>query len=338
MKRAFRLAYIKEALLTAVFWFALILAIRGFVVTEVGMYRILFISVSCALIVYLNSVFLFPKFLLSRKYFQFASLGLFFLIAFAILFDFLFVGLMDVLNLEIINTNKEGTGIGWVKWYLMAPMGYSIILSSLYKMVAQSSKDREKKLEFELRFLKGQINPHFLFNSLNNLYTLTIKKSDKAPEIIMELSNLLNYSLYECDQDTVPLSSEIKAIENYCNLARLKDSKGLNIDLQLETANGNLLIAPMILITFVENAFKHSNVEDTESGWIKIELLTSGKKVHFKVSNTKPIHEKHYPENSSGIGLVNIERRLDLFYPNQHELKINETDREFEVLLELTTA
>ena len=181
---------------------------------------------------------------------------------------------------------------------------------------------RSEKLEAELKFLKSQINPHFLFNALNNIYTLTVIHSDQAPENLLKLSGMLRYMLYECKADRVPLSKEIEYLHHYIDLHLLKDSRGMNVEVNLDTTRPNIQIAPMLLIPFVENAFKHSQVENLDKGWIKINLLTTDEYLLFDVSNS--VQELSFTKDKSGgIGLSNVQRQLELLYPGKHELKID---------------
>ena len=193
-------------------------------------------------------------------------------------------------------------------------------------------------IQSELRFLKSQINPHFLFNTLNNLYALTLKKSDKAPEIVLKLSEIMRYMLYECKADRVPLEKEIEYLRHFIDLHLLKDSRGLNVTVDLDESRPQLSIAPMLLIPFVENAFKHSKVEDRVNGWIKIEMKTADGQIVFQVQNSVP-DANFTKDQAGGIGLVNVRRQLELLYPGRYELAIDSGEPAvFSIRLKLQTS
>lgn len=222
------------------------------------------------------------------------------------------------------------------------PYFTAFIGSALFE-IARFAKQKEKeaadfrseKLEAEMKFLKSQFNPHFLFNALNNVYTLTVIKSDKAPDNLLKLSGMLRYMLYDCKADTVPLSKEIEYLRHFIDLHLLKDSRGLNVKVNLDESRPDLKIAPMLLIPFVENAFKHSRIEDLENGWIDIRLSTDDHQVMFEVKNSLP-REGFTKDKVGGIGLENVKRQLELIYPGNHELNIEKKDDTFEVFLKIS--
>lgn len=230
-------------------------------------------------------------------------------------------------------------GFRWVARLL--PLLLALIGSTLIEVVRYISiQEREaialekEKLETEVKFLKSQINPHFLFNALNNIYTLTLIKSDTASEHLLRLSGILRYMLYDGNTETVPLQKEIEYLRNYISLAMLKDSSGLNVTVELDESRPQLLIAPMLLVPFVENAFKHSQFEDTRRGWIDIRLQTQARGLRFSVRNSRPVHI-YTKDQVGGIGLENVKRRLALTYPGRHRLEIRPAETDFSVTLEL---
>lgn len=221
------------------------------------------------------------------------------------------------------------------------PMIISLIGSSLFAIAGfAASKEKEmaqlksEKLKAEMDFLKSQTNPHFLFNALNNIYTLSVIKSDRTPENLLKLSDMLRYMLYDCKADRVPLKKELEYIDNFVALNQLKDSQGLNIKIKLDRSQPNLMVAPLIFIPFIENAFKHSKIEDLEKGWIEIELNIIDTVIHFNVRNSIP--EKAYTKDTiGGIGLKNVKRQLELIYPEKHSLDIVQKDSVFEIILKI---
>ncbi len=212
------------------------------------------------------------------------------------------------------------------------PFFVSFIGSTLFELVNYANrKEKEaiqlknENLDTEMKFLRSQINPHFLFNSINNIYALTVLKSDAAPENLLKLSGMLRYMLYECNADKVLLKKEIEYIRNYIDLMMLKDSKGLNVETDIQKDPPNLMIAPLLLIPFIENAFKHSKIEDIEKNWIKIKLKVGDKELFFETINSVP--EGHLSKDIvGGIGLKNVKRRLEIIYPEKHQLIIDSSD------------
>lgn len=195
-----------------------------------------------------------------------------------------------------------------------------------------AAKIQREKLEAEMRFLKSQINPHFLFNALNNVYTLSLIRSDHTPDVVMKLSEMLRYMLYESNQKRVSLRQEVLYIQNYIDLQQLKDDDPLAVQVNMTIADWETSIAPMILIPFIENAFKHSKIEDASKGWIKIDLTETEHSLRFKVTNSL-VKVKYTQDPTGGIGLQNVKRRLELEYPNQHHLDIGKDDTRFYVKL-----
>jgi LytS/YehU family sensor histidine kinase len=193
-------------------------------------------------------------------------------------------------------------------------------------------------MQSELRFLKSQINPHFLFNTLNNLYALTLKKSDQAPEIVIKLSEMMRYMLYECNEKAVLLSKEINYIKNFIDLESIRQGKNVEINLEVKGEISEQMIAPLIFIPFLENAFKHGLNNHITQGFVNIFLELKGNTIYFFIENSKPENVPQQRPNaprSGGIGLVNIHRRLKLIYPDQYDLKIRNTPKTYSVELTL---
>jgi hypothetical protein len=198
----------------------------------------------------------------------------------------------------------------------------------------EAAEFQSEKLETEMKFLKSQVNPHFLFNALNNIYTLSVIKSEKTPDNLLKLSGMLRYMLYDCRAETVPLQKEIGYLRHFIDLNMLKDSRGLNVTADIDERHPNLPIAPMLFVPFVENAFKHSKIEDLKNGWIKIKLATSENSVSFDVQNSLP-EEGYTKDQEGGIGLKNVRRRLELVYPGRHEIRIETEAAQFNVHLKI---
>lgn len=197
-------------------------------------------------------------------------------------------------------------------------------------------KVEEEKKSMELKVLKNQLNPHFLFNTLNNLYALALKKDHKTPEIIAKLSEILDFVLYRCNENFVCIRKEINLLENYIALEKLRYNENrLDISFVKEIQE-DTKISPLILLTFVENAFKHGVINETEKAVICMNLETKKEQTIFSIENTKPQNETTKRSDKSQIGLENVRKQLDLLYPKKHQLVIEETQTKFTVKLCLT--
>ena len=191
----------------------------------------------------------------------------------------------------------------------------------------------KERIATELLYLKQQVNPHFLFNTLNNLYALSIKNSELTPSAILKVSSILRYSLYKSDNSLALLRDEIDIIDDYIDLQKMRSKNNLPVTYSLTGDVDKYKIEPFILLPLIENAFKHGMTNINES-FINIEITIYSDKLKFSVENKKSFLAEPDPEHS-GIGLKNIKRRLDLVYPDCHEFKIDSNDEVFSVCLEL---
>lgn len=190
----------------------------------------------------------------------------------------------------------------------------------------------------ELQLLQSQLSPHFLFNTLNNLYGVSLTQSDKVPALLLKLSDLLRYSVYDASEAYVPLKNELEYLRNFIDFEQMRIGNRLELKLQLEEINGNdLKIAPMLLIIFLENAFKHAKDSADERIFIEIVLKTWGRSLLFSVRNShgKALTEQTPPLKAGGLGLENVKKRLELLYPNDYSLEIQDDDKWYTVLLQL---
>jgi LytS/YehU family sensor histidine kinase len=193
----------------------------------------------------------------------------------------------------------------------------------------------KEKLATELKFLKAQINPHFLFNTLNNLYSFVINQSPKAPEIILHLSGMLDYILYRSQEKQVALGEEIENIENFIALEKIRYGERLQVDFCFE-GNRHSLISPLILLSLVENAFKHGASGDIDEPKIKVKIFEKESVIDCEVWNTKSPYEGELNDAyKEGIGLTNIQRQLNLIYANKHSLEIEDSPTTFRIALKL---
>jgi|TARA_E500000318_G_scaffold18908_1_gene19670 two-component system LytT family sensor kinase len=290
---------------------------------------LLFYSIATLGITY----YLMPKYLYKKKYWQF-FLGTALLVVVIITIEEL------VLEPIIFPGTRRGDTFPGVYISLLGILPVMFILSgckfgwdALQKQ-AQIDELETTIQESELQFLRSQINPHFLFNNLNNLYSYALQESPKTPEIILEMSGVLRYMLYESKEQFVPLKKELEQLGNFIRLYKLQIEDRGEVHFDVEKIDGDFKIAPLILIVFIENAFKHS--QSGQSSDIKIDIS-----VKLKNTTLEFICENNYESGFSldsvakGIGLKNVKKRLELLYPKKHILQIEEADNSYKVYLKL---
>jgi two-component system, LytTR family, sensor kinase len=215
-----------------------------------------------------------------------------------------------------------------VRWFLNMIMdisfasGAAIVIKQFRLQLADKEKEKNlirDKLETELKFLRNQTNPHFLFNTLNNIYALARKKSDETADVVMKLSKLLRFMLYETRNEQIRISDEIKVLDDYIELEKLRYNDRLTISFIREIDNESEQIAPLLLIPFVENAFKHGASESRFESFINLEMTLRDGILEFNIENTKEQNGKK--QNDENIGLTNVRRQLELLY-KEHEVSI----------------
>ncbi len=216
-----------------------------------------------------------------------------------------------------------------------------LFISTLYWIYSDSRQRKQHELSLvnqnllnEMKFLKSQMNPHFLFNALNNIYSLSMLHSIKTPEMVLKLSAMLRYVLYESEDVKVKLGKEVDYIKNFIEFQRIKIEGIPNIHVDIDRADRMQMIEPMLLIPFVENSFKHSKIEDTENGWISMTLISDVQTIVFEVANSVP-STKAVVDKNSGIGIENVKRRLQYLYPNKHTISINADDKQYKLELKI---
>lgn len=217
-------------------------------------------------------------------------------------------------------------------------LAMSIKLTKNWIQTRQRQQLLEKeKLETELKFLRNQFNPHFLFNTINSIFFLIHKNPDMASASLAKFSELLRYQLYECNDQQIPLGKEIAYIENFFELEKLRQNSHVAVTFDHKpTFTDHLGIAPFILMTFVENAFKHVSRHSNKPNWIIIKLELDGQQLDFFIANSASPDATTEVVKYGGIGLKNVQRRLDLLYPGQYDLAIQHDTNRFEVKLRLT--
>jgi len=193
----------------------------------------------------------------------------------------------------------------------------------------------QEKAKAELQLLKSQIHPHFLFNTLNNVYFLTLTASQKAPEMLEKLTDMLGYILNECNRSFVPLEKEIKMIEDYMALEKIRYGDRLKMNLDIKGEYKNKMISPLLLIPLVENSFKHGASKMLQHPWVDLNITIEGQYLFFLLSNSRP-EETILPQHNGHIGLNNVKKRLQLLYPAAHELSIVNGADSYEVFMKIT--
>jgi len=280
---------------------------------------------------YLNYFYLMPVFLLKNK------IG-----AFIIVFIVSFAAFtLARIGIDILAFGRS--------WLVQSPERSQVIIQSVIDLFivlfigllrfafdwleldARRRQLETEKLNAELKFLKAQINPHFLFNTLNNLYYLSTIKSDSAPLVISKLSEVMRYMIYDSNHARVPLAKEIEYMQHYVALERLRVREGMSLEFEV-AGRTDILISPLILITFLENAFKHGVSNGNDHCWIKARLEVEGTRLVYMIANSK-IKTASYVADGEGIGLKNVKRRLDLSYPGKHRLNINDQEDSYSVTL-----
>ncbi|BDS10139.1 sensor histidine kinase [Aureispira anguillae] len=280
------------------------------------------------LIVYTNYLYLIPNYLSKKRFISYLLLLLF---TAAIVMPIEMVCLYwNIAGNDNIDAQIELLKKQYGHFILLF---LTLIISTILKIIKEwffqqaVQKDLENKnLQSELSFLKSQINPHFLFNTLNSLYALTLKKSDKAPEIVLRLSEMMRYMLYKSNEKKVPLEQEINYIQNYLALERTRYGDKARIEFECAgDSPANYTIAPLLFITFLENSFKHGLSQSITQGFVECLLYIEDNTIDFTIQNSKTT-EKDERYFQGGIGLTNVKRRLELIYPDKYKLDIHETD------------
>ena len=280
---------------------------------------------------YLNYFYFLPRFLKEHK----VKYVLYFLVCFA--------GLMVILIMikKMIYTDHRSsfflsTTRFWVQHFIGAL--FVVIFVSMLRFVkdwfdfdSERRQIENEKLLSELRFLKEQINPHFLFNTLNNLYYLAHVQSPNTKEVILKLSQMMRYMIYEANAEKVAVAKEVEYIQNYIDLEKLRLEDNFPLSFSITGKYEHLHITPLIFITFLENAFKHGVSQSGEQGWVKVSLTFNQNQCIYEVSNSNTNGDAKIEK--AGIGLKNTIRRLNLSYKNAHTLETNASEEAYEIRL-----
>ena len=296
--------------------------------------------------------FILPRYLSKSKKWV-STTGLLLLILAACLamhYFFVYLTSIDAINSHL-KRGLPSTGVlttrlilertmGTVTFNLATVMGIAVSIKLMKRWWLQQKETAQaenEKANAELQLLKAQIHPHFLFNSLNNIYSFALESSPKAPEMIQKLSGLLQYMLYGCKQSLVPLEKEMKMIGDYLSLEKIRYGDRLNIEVEVQPYNDHQLISPLLLIPFVENSFKHGTSKMLAHPYVKLDSRVQDNTFYFKLTNSKPSEVDEISGNSDrGLGLKNVRRRLALLYPHKHELYIMDDPTSYSVWLKIS--
>ena len=286
------------------------------------------------LIVYSLLYFLVPRYLLKRKFLAFFT-GLVIIIAVCMVYTVLAqVSINGGPNAVRGMSITRGSNI--LPYINAAGIALSIrLLLYWFQQKKLAIEAERQKDEVELQLLKAQLHPNFLFNTLNNLYLHTLKISPKSPEIVMKLSELLRFMIYESNTPKIPLTLEIKLLQDYIALEELRFGSRLDISVSISGNIENYQIAPFLLLPFVENAFKHGASNLPGNAYVKIEIALVNGNLLYSIENTRNEQVEKDENYTQGIGLINVRKRLDLLYPEKYILKIDKASEKFSINLTL---
>lgn len=284
-------------------------------------------------IAYLNLQYFLPRYLLKKRYLAYFTAVILSVVGYLIvqsLFDYYLYGyvvgplrgsrLMGTLSYNFFST----------LWYLGLMLALKLSLD-WYEQQLLIQKITVEKLNAEVDFLRAQVNPHFLFNVLNNLYALTLKKSELAPDVVLKLSEMMEYMLYDSTDEKALLEKEVTYLKNYMELEKLRINRGSAISLQVNAAFDGQEIAPLLLLPLVENAFKHGLSTQSENGWLTVNITLHQSTLTVLVRNAKPALAAS--KSKGGIGLGNLRKRLELLYPSRHQLELKDEKNTFQAKL-----
>lgn len=239
---------------------------------------------------------------------------------------------------------QSGNDSPWprILFGLVQPLGI-LFLSTLFWVILESRRKEKEQLSLtnqnlqtEMKFLKSQMNPHFLFNALNNIYSLSQLGSSKTSKLILKLSSMLRFIVYETDEKKIPIGREVEYILDFIEFQKIKLEDKPNLEIDFKQIDREIRIEPMLIFPFFENAFKHGNLGDTQKGWIKASLKTENGKILFFIANSKPAGHVS-KDKSRGIGIENVKKRLSFLYKEHYRLDINDKQDTFEVQMEIDT-
>jgi len=288
-----------------------------------------------ALLVYVTNYLLIPRFLYKKRYVNFIAAFIFIIFAGSLAKVYAMSQIMHQPDLFSLSGNlKTRLYENVISDFFLVMAGAAFKLIFDYtKMQQRLVEVAKEKAETELNFLKSQINPHFLFNSLNSVYFLINKDNPEAREALHKFSEMLRYQLYEVNGDKIPIEREIHYLRDYVDLQQLRKDEKYSVEFNCAATVKGFSIEPLLLIPFVENAFKHISHYNDKTNFVKVDMSRANGTFIFLVENSK--EDQPTTETHGGIGMNNVKRRLELLYPGKYELKIDESPNNFVVQLKL---
>ncbi len=292
-----------------------------------------------AIPVLINLYVLIPYFLKKERYLIFILVFLFNLLLFSQLHLWLFEPLLDTLfpNYFFISYHSNTKLVTIFSIFLVATTLIKLSEDWFYfnRNENRILKLQNEQIQLQLSSLRSQINPHFLFNSLNVIYALAIEKKEGIKEAIIQLSDILRYIIYDSNTEKVTIKDEIKLLQNYIEFQKFRIHGINNISLELNIDSEDFLLYPMLLLPLVENSFKHGMRGQNKNSFIKINITQKGRSFNFEIENYKDVETIETTHDNSGVGLENIKKNLDIVYPNTHQFTITDLNNKFIVRLEI---
>ncbi len=283
------------------------------------------------LMVYSLIYFLIPTYLIKKKFWYFFT-GL--LVVVLLCIGYAWLAQLTISANVVFQGMTMATGRAILPFIHVGGIAISIkLLKYWYVQKQQTIEAQQQKTVAELQLLKSQVHPHFLFNTLNNLYSLVLEQSPKAPEIVLKLSDLLRFMIYESNVPLIPLSKEISLLQEYISLEQLRYGDRLDVSI---TVNGNIenkQITPLLLLPLIENAFKHGTSNQVDQCWISFDLHVTEESINFKLVNSKDKKQESFIGKPGGMGLQNVKKRLDLLYAGNYLFETSAHDEVFIVHL-----
>jgi two-component system, LytTR family, sensor histidine kinase AlgZ len=273
-----------------------------------------------------------PKLLLKGKYLVFLG-SLIFWLAVGWFLSVYFLRYVSAPVLDLMNM-PHGDDYAWQCFLCVVTTAACFSSLSLGKQWLLKQREflqaQQEKITAELQLLKAQVHPHFLFNTLNNIYSFSLDRSPKTPELILKLSSLLSYMLYDCKAEEVRLEKEVEIMKNYIDLEKERYGDTIEISWNVEGDIRDNFISPLLMLPFLENAFKHGASEQIEKPWMGVDISAVNNTLKFKIANSKNEYISH---SNNGIGINNVKKRLEFLYPGKYELKISDEGDFFAVSL-----
>ena len=287
-----------------------------------------------ALLSYTTNYLLIPQLLYRKKYWQFFTIYLVMIVSMGMLKLKIIMALVYP-GLEPFANFKTRFYDNIIPVFLLVTTAAACRLIKDYlKTQRRLTEIAQEKAQTELKFLRSQINPHFLFNSLNSIYFLIDKNNTEARKTLLQFADLLRYQLYDCNSDTIAIETKVAYLQDYIRLQKLRKDSNYEVAVDMKDEIRGFQIVPLLLIPFVENAFKHISNHQNERNFVHVELSRNNGTFSFSVENSKEVpNEKTLIPG--GIGLSNVRRRLELLYPDKHNLQIENNENTFKVQLKL---